>query len=167
MASVVPTRYTFQASDDTARIAVAAVIDKLDEVADLIERNNFLYAAGNRRAVLERHFLPAITTNSATEIALPDYYSRMSTTRDELEVTTQADDAVIRVQLYTTGGSTLGSLVTLTHPSGGQTTQTATYTGITQTEILIRVDIKRNSSSATWHSIRLLEDPLLHGDLPS
>ena len=167
MATVVPTRYTFAQADDTSRIAVAGVIDKAGEVGELVERNNFLYAAAGRRTLMERVFVPAVVTSSATPIALPDYYSRLAVGRDELVVSTRADDAVIRVQLYTTAGAALGTLVTLTHASGGASTQTATYTAITQTEILIRIDIKRNSSSATWHSIRLLEEALLAADLPS
>jgi hypothetical protein len=166
MASVVPARYLYSPSSDAARIAVAAIIDKGDEVGDEVERVNFLYATAGRRALLDRVYIPSIYTTSATAIALTDYYARMSMTRDEATVITHASDAVITVGFYTTGGVLIGSIVTLTHAAGASTNQTATYTGITSTEVLIRVTVKRIATATSFEAIRVLEVALLAADLP-
>jgi len=166
MASVVPGRYLYSPSSDAARIAVAAIIDKGDEVGDEVERVNFLYATAGRRALLSRVYLPAVYTTSATAIALPDYYARLATTRDEAHVITHASDAVITVGFYTTGGVLIGSIVTLTHPAGASSDQQTTYTGITSSEVLIRVTLKRITTATSFEAIRVLEIALLAADLP-
>ena len=110
MAGVVPTYYQYDTPNDATRIALGRTIGQSGEVADFVERPNFLYASSNLRAIFERYYLPALETTSTTAIVLPLYYSRMSTTRDELEVFTGGSNCTVTVGIYTTGGSHRDSL---------------------------------------------------------
>ena len=53
------------------RIALGRTIGQSGEVADFVERPNFLYASSNLRAIFERYYLPALETTSTVAIVLP------------------------------------------------------------------------------------------------
>ena len=60
MAGVVPTYYQYDTPNDATRIALGRTIGQSGEVADFVERPNFLYASSNLRAIFERYYLPAL-----------------------------------------------------------------------------------------------------------
>lgn len=167
MAGVVPTYYQYDTPNDATRIALGRTIGQSGEVADFVERPNFLYASSNLRAIFERYYLPALETTSTSAIVLPLYYSRMSTTRDELEVFTGGSNCTVTVGIYTTAGSLIGTAYSHTHSGGTFTSNFATYTGITSTEVLVGITIKvPTSGTANLNLVRVLEQPLLAADLP-
>jgi len=167
MAAVVPTHYQYDTPGDSSRIALARTIGESGEVADYVERPNFLYAASNLRAIHERYYRPTLQTTSTSIIALPLYYTRLSTTRDEVEVFTGASNAAVTVGIYTTGGSLIGTAYTHTHSGASLTNNFATYTGITSTEVLVGVTIRvPTSGTAELYFVRVLEEVLLPADLP-
>lgn len=171
MATALPARFKAATSGDAARVAIAAVIEKLDEVSDHVERPNFLYAVAGRRVLTDRVFQAALTTTSASFLALPDWFARLSETRDEVEVITFAEDAVIQVSLFNaSSGGGMGTPATLTHPSGSGSTQAATISIPAPSlveEILVRVEFKRNVTSASFYSVRVLEESLTSPDIPT
>ena len=167
MAAIVPTHYQYDTPADSTRIALGRTIGKSGEVADFVERPNFLYASANLRAIFERYFRPTLTTTSTSNVTLPDYYTRLSTTRDEVEVLTEGANCTVTVGIYTTGGALIGTAYSHTHSGASQSTNFATYTGITASEVLVRVSIKVPSSgTASLFFARVLEQPLLAADLP-
>ena len=167
MAANVPTHYQYDIPADSTRIAVARTIGKDGESADYVERPNFLYAASNLRAIFERYWRPQLQTTSTAVISLPLYYTRLSTTRAEVEVFTGASNAPGSVGLYTTGGSLIGTAYTHTHSGGSLSNNFATYTGITSTEVLVGITIRvPTSGTAALYFVRVLEQPLLAADLP-
>ena len=167
MAGVVPTHYQYDIPGDSTRIALARTIGQDDEIGDLVERPNFLYASSNLRSVFGRYFRPALETTSTTAIALPLYYSRMALTRDEVEVLTGGSNCTVTVGIYTTGGILIGTAYSHTHSGGSFTSNFATYTGITSTEVLIGITIKvPTTGTANLNLVRVLEEPLLAVDLP-
>ncbi len=168
MAAIVPTRFVFSIGGDVERVSVASVIEQKLEQSDNIERVNNLYANANRRAAASRFFVPPIVTTSATYIVLPDWYARMSATRTVLSFVTYASDAVILPQVYNaTSGAAIGSMSAHTHATGAATVLTTLYSSISVEAILIRVGVKRSSSSTTIHAIRALEVALVAADLPT
>ena len=170
MAVLLPARFKAAIAGDASRVSIASVIEKAEEVSDHIERPNFLYAVAGRRVLTDRVFQAPLTTTSASYLTLPDWFARLSATRDEVDVVTFAEDAVIEVGLYnaaTLGG--MGTPATLTHPSGSGSSQTATISipapSLTE-EIVVRVQFKRNSTSASFYSVRCLEVALTASDIP-
>ena len=161
MAATIPARFLLKQGADLTRIALGRTIDKSGEVGDWIERTNYLYSVSNRRAIFGRVWLPLLTTTSASPIALPDYTARVSKTRTTL--------AVVTVGIYNaSSGAVLGSAVTLTHPAGSYTQQApATYTGVTVQDVLVRVSVNRNASTASLSSVRVLELAVAAADLPT
>ena len=135
MAANVPTHYQYDIPQDSTRIALARTIGQSGESADYVERPNFLYAASNLRAIFERYYRPELQTTSTSAIVLPLYFTRLSTTRDEVEVFTGASNATVTVGIFTTGGSLIGSAYTHTHSGGSLSNNFATYTGITSTDV--------------------------------
>lgn len=167
MAANVPTHYQYDIPQDSTRIALARTIGQSGESADYVERPNFLYAASNLRAIFERYYEPQLQTTSTTAIVLPLYYTRLSTTRDEVEVFTGASNATVSVGIYTTGGSLIGTAYTHTHSGASLSNNFATYTGITSTEVLVGITIKvPTSGTAKLFFVRVLEEVLLAADLP-
>ena len=169
MAATIPARFLLKQGADLTRIALGRTIDKSGEVGDWIERTNYLYSVSNRRAIFGRVWLPLLTTTSASPIALPDYTARVSKTRTTLAVVSYAQDAVVTVGIYNAAsGALLGSAVTLTHPAGSYTQQApATYTGVTVQDVLVRVSVNRNASTASLSSVRILELAVAAADLPT
>ena len=167
MAAVVPTHYQYDTPADATRIAVARTIGEDGETADYVERQNFLYASSNLRAIFGRYWTPTLQTTSTSAIFLPLYYTRLSTTRDEVEVFTGASNATVTVGIYTTGGSLIGTAYTHTHSGGSLSNNFATYTGITSSEVLVGITIRvPTSGTAALYFVRVLEEPLLAADLP-
>ena len=167
MAANVPTHYQYDIPQDSTRIALARTIGQSGESADYVERPNFLYAASNLRAIFERYYEPQLQTTSTTAIVLPLYFTRLSTTRDEVEVFTGASNATVSVGIYTTGGSLIGTAYTHTHSGASLSNNFATYTGITSTEVLVGITIKvPTSGTAKLFFVRVLEEVLLAADLP-
>jgi hypothetical protein len=160
MASTAPTRFDVQPGDDLGRIALAATIDRLDEQGDNISRVDWLYASTNRRALFCRAYLPAITTSSAAFLDFGRSLCRLSTSREDFTITTLADDAKIRVQVYSYSAGTLLATGTATHASGGATVQTTAITGITTTELYLVIGVSKNTTTATLNTITIIEDPL-------
>tara|TARA_Y100000114_G_scaffold155080_1_gene178447 strand:+ start:884 stop:1387 length:504 start_codon:yes stop_codon:yes gene_type:complete len=167
MAANVPTHYQYDIPQDSTRIALARTIGQSGESADYVERPNFLYAASNLRAIFERYYRPQLQTTSTTAIVLPLYFTRLSTTRDEVEVFTGASNATVSVGIYTTAGSLIGSAYTHTHSGSSLSNNFATYTGITSTDVLVGITIKvPTSGTAKLFFVRVLEEVLLAADLP-
>lgn len=167
MAANVPTHYQYDIPQDSTRIALARTIGQSGESADYVERPNFLYAASNLRAIFERYYRPQLQTTSTTAIVLPLYFTRLSTTRDEVEVFTGASNATVSVGIYTTGGSLIGTAYTHTHSGASLSNNFATYTGITSTDVLVGITIKvPTSGTAKLFFVRVLEEVLLAADLP-
>ena len=167
MAANVPTHYQYDIPQDSTRIALGRTIGQSGESADYVERPNFLYAASNLRAIFERYYRPQLQTTSTTAIVLPLYFTRLSTTRDEVEVFTGASNATVSVGIYTTGGSLIGSAYTHTHAGASLSNNFATYTGITSTDVLVGITIKvPTSGTAKLFFVRVLEEVLLAADLP-
>jgi len=160
MAATPPARFDVQPGDDLGRIALAAVINKKAEQADNIGRVDWLYASTNRRSLLNRVFLPPITNTTTSGRLLNDTYCRLSTSRQNITITTLADDAQITVTVYRySTGAVLGT-VTITHASGGATVQTGAITGITATDVFIRTQVRADTTTATWQTITIIEDSL-------
>lgn len=167
MAANVPTHYQYDIPQDSTRIALARTIGQSGESADYVERPNFLYAASNLRAIFERYYRPELQTTSTSAIVLPLYFTRLSTTRDEVEVFTGASNATVTVGIFTTGGSLIGSAYTHTHSGGSLSNNFATYTGITSTDVLVGITIKvPTSGTAKLFFVRVLEEVLVAADMP-
>ena len=167
MAANVPTHYQYDIPQDSTRIALARTIGQSGESADYVERPNFLYAASNLRAIFERYYRPELQTTSTSAIVLPLYFTRLSTTRDEVEVFTGASNATVTVGIFTTGGSLIGSAYTHTHSGSSLSNNFATYTGITSTDVLVGITIKvPTSGTAKLFFVRVLEEVLVAADMP-
>ena len=146
MAANVPTHYQYDIPQDSTRIALGRTIGQSGESADYVERPNFLYAASNLRAIFERYYRPQLQTTSTSAIVLPLYFTRLSTTRDEVEVFTGASNATVSVGIYTTAGSLIGSAYTHTHSGSSLSNNFATYTGITSTDVLVGITIRASEN---------------------
>lgn len=165
MSIVLPTHFDARIAGDASRVAVAQTIDQSLEVAQHIERISFLYGTSARRALVERSFVPSLATTSAVNIQLPDWYAKLGTTRTSAELITRATDCIIDVQLYNaSSGAAIGSTTTHTHTSAS--TQATSISSISAQEILVRIAFRRNSSSASFSCVRLLEHKLTNTDLP-
>ena len=160
MGSTAPARFDVQPGDDIGRIALAATIDKLDEQGDNIGRVDWLYASTNRRALFCRSYLPAITTTSSTFLDFGRSLARLSTSRENITITTLADDAAIQIKVVSYSTGSLLATATATHASGGATVQTTAITGITTTEIYFLISLKKNTTTATLNTITIIEDSL-------
>ena len=64
MAGVVPTHYQYDTPNDATRIALGRTIGQSGEVADFVERPNFLYASSN----LARHLRAVLSPSTRNDI---------------------------------------------------------------------------------------------------
>lgn len=171
MASNVPARFVANVAGDAGRVGVGQIIDKAEELADHIERANFLYAVAGRRVLAERVFTPAQTTTSASFVYFAQWTARISQDRFELGLTSYADDAILEFSVYNaSSGAIIGAAATLTHASGGASVASTTLSlpsASVVTEVLVKVGVKKNSSTATLHSFKVLELSLVAASLPS
>lgn len=164
MAVTLPSRFLYPVAGSDPRIALARTIDQDDEIGDLVERPNYLYAYANRLQVYAWDFPdPVLTTSS---VQLEDVYFKLQTDRDDLYISAYGQDADITVAVYNTSlvlQDTTGSLTTST---GSYSEVSATITGLSIAEGYIRVTIDKQVTEAAVTSVRVVEGPMGSSDIP-
>lgn len=168
MAVTVPSVFIVPLPTASGEASIGLRIGKQGEAERLVETPNALYSTAARRVLASVTFSPALqSTTSGSAQALEDTRVRMSEGREDMVVETYGEDLVVVVGVYSTAGALLDS-VTLTHPAGGRTAQsTISLAGITQDDVLVRVSISRNVTAGELDWIRVLEDSIAAGDLPT
>lgn len=171
MGAILPANgFLYSPGGDLQRIALGRVIEQSGEIGDHVERVNTLYSAANRRALYSRFWIPALRYGVSSAADMPDVYAVSSVDRDELAIVTYGRNIVVKVSVFNAATSALlGSAQTLTHTGATLTEQTATYTGITVQQVLIRVNLAEDNSAVAdgnLHSLRVLEIATTAADLP-
>lgn len=175
MSAVVPSAFDFPALSDGALIAAARVIDKGDEIGKYpVERVNFLYAAGNRPAVVSLAW-SVVLQNPATSVVWSPYIPiKIGPDRQDWTIKGWGEYIEIQVQLYDTSKATVAGGSTGTMTVGATAAEFSGTWTISASPLpeagYIRYGWRENPSTpgqiAKLHWIRVLPDTLGAGDLP-